>query len=82
MRWRAASATKRLLLKLKKGDAGPVQGGPGFGYLRVHGDDLIVRRSHPSELFRRYDRQTVELYLTESFTFRVLEAGAAVRLAR
>ena len=28
------------------------------------------------------DRETVELYLTESFTFRVLEAGAAVPLSR
>jgi len=29
-----------------------------------------------------HDRQTVELFLTESFTFRVLEPAAAVPLSR
>jgi uncharacterized linocin/CFP29 family protein len=47
----------------------------GGDYELTVGQDLAIG-------YATHDRQTVELYLTESFTFRVLEAGAAVRLAR
>ena len=39
------------------------------------GQDLSIGYAH-------HDKQNVELYLTESFTFRVLEPGAAVALTR
>jgi hypothetical protein len=48
-------------VKLQMGDARPGPDGPGYGYLRLHGDDLLLRRAHASELFRRYDRKTGEL---------------------
>jgi len=47
----------------------------GGDYQLTVGQDLSIG-------YASHDRQTVELYLTESFTFRVLEAAAAVRLAR
>ena len=47
----------------------------GGDYELTVGQDLSIG-------YAAHDRQTVELYLTESFTFRVLEAAAAVRLAR
>jgi|KBSMisStaDraftv2_1062788.scaffolds.fasta_scaffold417387_1 uncharacterized linocin/CFP29 family protein len=47
----------------------------GGDYELTVGQDLSIG-------YAEHDRQTVELYLTESFTFRVLEAAAAVRLAR
>jgi uncharacterized linocin/CFP29 family protein len=39
------------------------------------GQDLSIGYAH-------HDKKDVELYLTESFTFRVLEPGAAVPLIR
>jgi uncharacterized linocin/CFP29 family protein len=47
----------------------------GGDYELTVGQDLAIG-------YADRDRETVELYLTESFTFRVLEAGAAVPLAR
>jgi uncharacterized linocin/CFP29 family protein len=47
----------------------------GGDYELTVGQDLSIG-------YAAHDRQTVELYLTESFTFRVLEAAAAVRMAR
>ena len=47
----------------------------GGDYELTVGQDLSIG-------YAAHDRQSVELYLTESFTFRVLEAAAAVRLAR
>jgi uncharacterized linocin/CFP29 family protein len=47
----------------------------GGDYELTVGQDLSIG-------YAAHDRQTVELYLTESFTFRVLEGAAAVRLAR
>jgi uncharacterized linocin/CFP29 family protein len=47
----------------------------GGDYELTVGQDLSIG-------YAEHDRQTVELYLTESFTFRVLEGAAAVRLAR
>jgi uncharacterized linocin/CFP29 family protein len=47
----------------------------GGDYELTVGQDLSIG-------YAAHDRQTVELYLTESFTFRVLEAVAAVRLSR
>jgi uncharacterized linocin/CFP29 family protein len=47
----------------------------GGDYELTVGQDLSIG-------YAAHDRHTVELYLTESFTFRVLEGGAAVRLAR
>ncbi|HEY7375256.1 MAG TPA: family 1 encapsulin nanocompartment shell protein [Polyangia bacterium] len=47
----------------------------GGDYELTVGQDLSIG-------YATHDRQTVELYLTESFTFRVLEGAAAVRLAR
>lgn len=47
----------------------------GGDYELTVGQDLSIG-------YAAHDRHTVELYLTESFTFRVLEAVAAVRLSR
>ena len=47
----------------------------GGDYELTVGQDLSIG-------YAAHDRHTVELYLTESFTFRVLEAAAAVRLGR
>jgi uncharacterized linocin/CFP29 family protein len=47
----------------------------GGDYELTVGQDLAIG-------YADRDRETVELYLTESFTFRVLEAGAAVPLSR
>ena len=47
----------------------------GGDYELTVGQDLSIG-------YATHDRHTVELYLTESFTFRVLEGAAAVRLAR
>ncbi|HMF39884.1 MAG TPA: family 1 encapsulin nanocompartment shell protein [Polyangia bacterium] len=47
----------------------------GGDYELTVGQDLSIG-------YAAHDRQSVELYLTESFTFRVLEAVAAVRLTR
>ena len=47
----------------------------GGDYELTVGQDLSIG-------YAAHDPTTVELYLTESFTFRVLEAAAAVRLAR
>jgi len=47
----------------------------GGDYELTVGQDLSIG-------YAAHDRQTVELYLTESFTFRVLETVAAVRLSR
>jgi len=46
----------------------------GLVYVTV-GQDLSIG-------YAAHDPHIVELYLTESFTFRVLEAVAAVRMAR
>jgi outer membrane protein assembly factor BamB len=48
-------------VKLRMGDARPRPDGPGYGYLRVHGGDLLLKRADDGELFRRYDRTTGEL---------------------
>ena len=45
----------------------------GGDYELTVGQDLSIGYAH-------HDKQTVELYLTESFTFRVLESSAAVAL--
>src|SRR5262249_21332941 len=42
-------------------DARSAPGRPGYGYLRLCGDEILLRRAHDSELFRRYDRKTGEL---------------------
>ena len=47
----------------------------GGDYELTVGQDLSIG-------YAAHDPHTVELYLTESFTFRVLEAASAVRLAR
>jgi uncharacterized linocin/CFP29 family protein len=47
----------------------------GGDYELTVGQDLAVGYAH-------HDKHEVELYLTESFTFRVLEPAAAVRLGR
>jgi outer membrane protein assembly factor BamB len=68
-------------IRLALGDA------RGFGYLRVHGDDLLLKRAHPTELFRRYDRKSGALegvvstdheHLSVSFASDVWTAGQAV----
>jgi hypothetical protein len=48
-------------LKLRMGDAKPGPRSPGYGYLRVHAGDVLLRRGHDSELFQRYDLKTGEL---------------------
>src|SRR5262249_22173725 len=74
-------------MKLRMGDAKPGPGGPNYGYLRVHGNDLLLKRAHPTELFRRYHRRTGALQgvvstdherLTASFESDVWSAGKAV----
>ena len=69
-------------VKLKVGDAKS-----GYSYLRVHGDEILLKRSHPTELFRRHDRKTGELLgvvsadherLTVSFGDDVWTAGQSV----
>src|SRR5262249_43343285 len=47
-------------VKLQLGTT-PTPGSPGFDYLRVHGDEVLLRRDHASELFRRYALTTGEL---------------------
>src|SRR5262249_12343479 len=48
-------------ITLKGGPAVPKTGNEGsIRELRVHGDDLIVRRRDATELFRTYDRKTGE----------------------
>jgi uncharacterized linocin/CFP29 family protein len=54
-------------------DGGVVLSLRGGDYELTVGQDLSVGYAH-------HDKHVVELYLTESFTFRVLEPGAAVRL--
>jgi uncharacterized linocin/CFP29 family protein len=56
-------------------DGGAVVSLRGGDYQLTVGQDLSVGYAH-------HDKHEVELYLTESFTFRVLEPAAAVRLAR
>jgi len=56
-------------------DGGVLMSVRGGDYELTVGQDLSVG-------YAAHDRQTVELYLTESFTFRVLETVAAVRLSR
>jgi uncharacterized linocin/CFP29 family protein len=56
-------------------DGGVVLSLRGGDYELTVGHDLSIGYAH-------HDRDTVELYLTESFTFRVLEPAAAVRLQR
>jgi len=48
-------------LKLNMGANRPADAEIWFNALRVSGNDLIVRRSHPTELFQRYDLATGEL---------------------
>ncbi len=45
-------------VKLRMGDARPGEDGPDYGYLRLCGDEFLLRRGHASELFRRYDRKS------------------------
>jgi uncharacterized linocin/CFP29 family protein len=47
----------------------------GGDYELTVGQDLSIGYAH-------HDRDRVELYLTESFTFRVLEPGAAIGIRR
>jgi uncharacterized linocin/CFP29 family protein len=54
-------------------DGGVVLSLRGGDYQLTVGQDLSVGYAY-------HDKHQVELYLTESFTFRVLEPGAAVRL--
>jgi uncharacterized linocin/CFP29 family protein len=56
-------------------DGGAVVSLRGGDYELTVGQDLSVGYAH-------HDKHEVELYLTESFTFRVLEPAAAVRLAK
>jgi uncharacterized linocin/CFP29 family protein len=56
-------------------DGGVVLSLRGGDYELTVGQDLCVGYAH-------HDKHEVELYLAESFTFRVLEPAAAVRLAR
>jgi uncharacterized linocin/CFP29 family protein len=56
-------------------DGGAVVSLRGGDYELTVGQDLSVGYAH-------HEKHDVELYLTESFTFRVLEPAAAVRLAR
>jgi uncharacterized linocin/CFP29 family protein len=56
-------------------DGGAVVSLRGGDYELTVGQDLSVGYAH-------HDKHEVELYLTESFTFRVLEPAAAVRLTR
>jgi outer membrane protein assembly factor BamB len=76
-------------VKLRMGDGKPGTGGGNYGFLRVHGDDLLLKRAHPTELFRRYDRKTGALEgvvsteherLTVSFDTDVWTAGRPVPL--
>jgi outer membrane protein assembly factor BamB len=53
-------------VKLRMGDARPGPGRPGYGYLRLCGDEVLLRRGHDSELFRRYDLKTGALKGTVS----------------
>jgi hypothetical protein len=53
-------------VKLRMDDARPGPGGPGYGYLRLHGGEVLLRRDHPSEFFRRYDLKTGALKGTVS----------------
>jgi len=56
-------------------DGGVVLSIRGGDYVLTVGQDLSIGYAY-------HDRDTVELYLTESFAFRVLEPAAAVRLQR
>lgn len=56
-------------------DGGVLLSVRGGDYELTVGQDLSIG-------YAAHDRETVELYLTESFTFRVLDPAAAVRLAR
>jgi uncharacterized linocin/CFP29 family protein len=56
-------------------DGGVLLSVRGGDYELTVGQDLSIG-------YAAHDPQIVELYLTESFTFRVLEAAAAVRMAR
>src|SRR6185436_2341364 len=56
-------------------DGGVVLSLRGGDYQLTVGQDLSVGYAH-------HDKHEVELYLAESFTFRVLEPAAAVRLGR
>ena len=56
-------------------DGGVVLSLRGGDYQLTVGQDLSVGYAH-------HEKHEIELYLTESFTFRVLEPAAAVRLAR
>jgi uncharacterized linocin/CFP29 family protein len=65
----------RPLVRAAAIDGGVLLSVRGGDYELTVGQDLSIG-------YAAHDRQIVELYLTESFTFRVLEAAAAVRLAR
>lgn len=56
-------------------DGGVVMSIRGGDYQLIVGQDLSIG-------YASHDRDKVELYLTESFTFRVLEPAAAVRVER
>jgi uncharacterized linocin/CFP29 family protein len=65
----------RPLVRAPAIDGGVLLSVRGGDYELTVGQDLSIG-------YAAHDRHTVELYLTESFTFRVLEAAAAVRLSR
>lgn len=63
---------------------GPVVWAPaleGGVVLSVRGGDFVLTVGQDLSIgYAQHDKETVELYLTESFTFRVLEPAAAVAL--
>jgi hypothetical protein len=74
-------------VKLRMGDASPALGGPGYGYLRVFRNEVLLKRFHDSELFRRYDLLSGDLKavvsaeherVTASFGESVWTAGRSV----
>jgi outer membrane protein assembly factor BamB len=76
-------------VKLRMGAAAPGPGRPAYGYLRVHGNEALLKRAHDSELFRRYDLMTGALKgvvsadherLTVTFAPDVWTAGKSVPL--
>ncbi len=72
--------------KLQCGDQKPVPG-THLMSLRVHGDEILIKRSHPTELFQTFDRKTGERkavvsieheQLTVRFPSHIWTAGEAI----
>jgi len=77
-------------IKLNMGDNGPVPNGARIAAMSVRGDEIYIKRLHPTELFQRYDKASGNLKnivyteherLSVEYPSEVWTAGRAVDFA-